>query len=210
MRAARSRATPASESSGSALSGRAKGSVLDSEVDASSLGRHEAPNQERRVGAILRRAVSISLLDPAAMPSRARLHRGLLFVTAVGLAGCDGPSGDVREWTAADHDQPDRATAQTSARAPSTASPDSADKDLVELSWQRSCTRCHGPSGRGDGPESAMVRAPDLTRPEWQDAVTDDQIASVIRGGRNKMPAFDLPDSVVKGLVARIRARRAR
>jgi mono/diheme cytochrome c family protein len=55
-----------------------------------------------------------------------------------------------------------------------------------------------------------MVRAPDLTRPEWQDAVTDEQIASVIRGGRNKMPSFDLPDTVVKGLVARIRVRRAR
>jgi mono/diheme cytochrome c family protein len=144
------------------------------------------------------------------MPSRARLLRGLLVLTTLGLAGCDGPPSDLREWTTADHDQPDRPTAQTSARAPNAASPDSADKDLVELAWQRSCARCHGPSGRGDGPESAMVRAPDLTRPEWQDAVTDEQIASVIRGGRNKMPSFDLPDTVVKGLVARIRVRRAR
>lgn len=140
----------------------------------------------------------------------ARTLRGLVVLAAVGLAGCNAPPSDLREWRADDHDQPDRPTAQTSARAPNAASPDSADKDLVELSWQRSCIRCHGPSGRGDGPEGPMVRAPDLTRGEWQDAVTDEQIAAVIRGGRNKMPSFDLPDTVVKGLVARIRARRAR
>jgi cytochrome c oxidase cbb3-type subunit 3 len=54
-----------------------------------------------------------------------------------------------------------------------------------------------------------MVRAPDLTDPAWQDRVTDAQIAEVIRKGRNKMPAFELPDQVVEGLVKRVRAARA-
>ena len=53
-----------------------------------------------------------------------------------------------------------------------------------------------------------MIRAPDLTDPGWQDRVTDAQIAEVIRKGRNKMPAFDLPDQVIDGLVQRIRAAR--
>lgn len=54
-----------------------------------------------------------------------------------------------------------------------------------------------------------MVRAPDLTLTDWQDRVTDEQIAEVIRKGRNRMPPFDLPPQVVSGLVARIRAARA-
>ncbi len=56
-----------------------------------------------------------------------------------------------------------------------------------------------------------MVRAQDLTRAEWQSQVTDEQIAEVIRKGRNRMPAFEsLPPQVITGLVARIREHRAR
>ncbi len=51
-----------------------------------------------------------------------------------------------------------------------------------------------------------MLRAADLTRAEWQDRVSDAEIAEVIRKGRNKMPAFDLPPQVIQGLVLRIRA----
>jgi cytochrome c oxidase cbb3-type subunit 3 len=60
--------------------------------------------------------------------------------------------------------------------------------------------------GRGDGPSGPMVQAPDLTRPEWQSKVTDAEIVATIKNGKNKMPKFDLPDRVVTGLVARIRA----
>jgi cytochrome c oxidase cbb3-type subunit 3 len=55
-----------------------------------------------------------------------------------------------------------------------------------------------------------MLRAPDLTRAEWQSKVTDAEITEVIRKGRNRMPPFaSLPDQVVSGLVARIRQSRA-
>jgi cytochrome c oxidase cbb3-type subunit 3 len=50
-----------------------------------------------------------------------------------------------------------------------------------------------------------MVRAPDLTRAEWQERVSDQEIAEVIRKGRNKMPAFDLSPPIIDGLVKRIR-----
>ena len=55
-----------------------------------------------------------------------------------------------------------------------------------------------------------MLRAPDLTRGEWLDKVTDQEMLETIKKGRNKMPGFDLPESVIKGLVARIRANRRR
>ena len=64
---------------------------------------------------------------------------------------------------------------------------------------------CHGTVGRGDGPQGPMVRASDLTRPAWQASVTDAQIAQTIRTGRGSMPAFDLPESTVNGLVRLIR-----
>lgn len=81
---------------------------------------------------------------------------------------------------------------------------------LVDLAWQKNCVSCHGPRGRGDGPQGPMVRAPDLTRVEWLDRVSDQEMSEIIRKGRNKMPAFDLPPQVIDGLVKRIRASRAR
>lgn len=55
-----------------------------------------------------------------------------------------------------------------------------------------------------------MVKSPDLTRADWQAKVTDAEMAELIRKGRNKMPAFDLPPKVIEGLVRRIRMNRAR
>jgi hypothetical protein len=56
-----------------------------------------------------------------------------------------------------------------------------------------------------------MVHAADLTRPDWQSTVTDEQIATSIVNGKGKMPAFaNLPPKLVAGFVARIRASRGR
>jgi mono/diheme cytochrome c family protein len=118
--------------------------------------------------------------------------------------------GDVRGWTPSDHDQ----AASTGAPASTVTQADRRQRptstaNLVELAWQRSCTPCHGDKGQGDGPQGPMVRAPDLTRDEWQARVEDDDIAQVIVKGRNKMPAFDLPPAVIRALVKRIRMNRA-
>ena len=64
--------------------------------------------------------------------------------------------------------------------------------------------------GHGDGPSGPMVKASDLTREEWQARVTDDEMIALIRNGKGSMPKFDLPEPVVRGLVARIRALRGR
>jgi len=134
------------------------------------------------------------------------------LVLGLALAACDRAPSDVREWTQADHEQPEGApTGRPAASAGVVGAKKSgADPDLVELAWQTKCAGCHGPRGRGDGPDGPMVRAPDLTRAEWQARVTDEELASTIRKGRNKMPAFDrLPEAVVSGLVKRIRASRS-
>jgi len=130
-----------------------------------------------------------------------------LVVSFIGLAflpACDRGPSQVREWTPNDHDQPASAPGQVTAR-PGTEGP---DPTLVDLAWQRNCATCHGAVGRGDGPQGAMVRAPDLTRATWQENISDEEMAAVIRKGKNKMPAFDLPPQVVQGLVQRIRATR--
>jgi mono/diheme cytochrome c family protein len=115
-------------------------------------------------------------------------------------------SGDVREWTPDDHDQPASAQGQPSPQGKPRGQDNG--ENLVELAWSRQCAACHGPQGHGDGPQGPMVQAPDLSRAEWQGRVTDDDILQTIRKGRNKMPAFDLPPSVLQGLVQRIRANR--
>jgi mono/diheme cytochrome c family protein len=140
-----------------------------------------------------------------------------LAVALAGLPACDTAPGDVREWTPADHDQPANAGGDSRAaqapRSPAAAAsgrPGEAggDPELVELAWQKNCVQCHGPAGHGDGPQGPMLRAPDLSRPDWQDRVTDAEMLETIRRGRNKMPAFDLPRPVLEGLVRGIRGLR--
>lgn len=133
-----------------------------------------------------------------------------LFVPAIVLLllpSCDRARGDAREWTPADHDQPaGRETpGQTTGKTPSEGGP-----NLVEIAWAKNCVPCHGARGRGDGPQGAMMRAPDLTRGDWQDRVDDREIAEVIQRGKNKMPAFDLPPAVQAGLVKKIRQLRGK
>lgn len=135
---------------------------------------------------------------------------GFAVLTALlcsGASACDPSSGDLREWKPTDHDQTSPGQGEQVAAQPGAQG---TDPNLIELAWQRNCFTCHGARGQGDGPQGPMVRAPDLTDAAWQGRVTDDQIADSIRKGRNKMPAFDLPQQVLKGLVQRIRASRAR
>jgi hypothetical protein len=130
----------------------------------------------------------------------------LAAALALALGGCDRGPSEVREWKPEDHDQPASAPGQVTAR-PGT---EGLDPTLINVAWNNNCRTCHGPVGRGDGPQGPMVRAPDLTREEWQANISDEEIAATIRKGKNKMPAFDLPDQVVQGLVQRIRAARGK
>ncbi len=156
------------------------------------------------------RPLSTFVLQPG---RRSRLPpAALLSLAAAACAvGCDRPppAESLREWTAVDHHSADdsklAAQPAAAARAKSAATDDSA---LVDLTWRNQCASCHGSAGRGDGQMGPMLHAPDLTDAQWQGRTSDAEIATVIKNGRNRMPRFDLPDGVVRGLVQRIRALR--
>ncbi len=139
----------------------------------------------------------------------------LLSSLLVAAAACDRPpaADSLKEWTAADHHSTDddklggaAAAGRTGRPAASAAAAGTDVAQLVDITWRQQCVTCHGPAGRGDGQMGPMVQAPDLTRQDWQSKVTDAEMAATIKSGRNRMPSFNLPDPVLGGLVARIRA----
>lgn len=137
---------------------------------------------------------------------RAAFHRALVGVLAL---GCDSAPNDLREWTAADHHH--QAEPGTQGVVPSLPSPPSATvegeqpNDVTAVSFLRHCARCHGPNGRGDGPDGAMVGARRLDDAGWQGEASDDRIAGVVRAGKGKMPGFDFPAATVEALVRHVR-----
>jgi len=131
------------------------------------------------------------------------------------LAACDRPpsADNAREWTPADHDHIEdqmRAAQGTPGGGDGQEGAPSDGKQaqamqMIESVWKSQCAVCHGATGKGDGPQGPMLRARDLTAEEWQANTTDSQIATTIRQGKGKMPKFDMPDPILRGLVERIR-----
>ena len=142
--------------------------------------------------------------------SGGRLHhrrdvRALFLVALFALPGCSPDPGEVREWLPADHDQAGAQANPNQVRQKAESKEDDT-RELAELAWRKNCVNCHGAEGHGDGPQGRMVQAPDLTQTELLQKLSDDDIASTIKHGKNRMPPFaNLPDRVVAALVLRIR-----
>lgn len=49
--------------------------------------------------------------------------------------------------------------------------------------YQRLCSRCHGPEGQGDGAAAGAIQPSDLTDDRWDYGSTDGEIFSVIHDG---------------------------
>lgn len=124
------------------------------------------------------------------------------------LAACRDRPDDLREWLPSDHDHTDDPNpAQVEiAEDGGAATPTVPGLDeVVLIAWQKNCIGCHGPVGRGDGPRAAMAKPPDLRDPALQARFSDDQLRQTIKLGRGAMPAFDLPDATIDGLVHLVR-----
>jgi cytochrome c oxidase cbb3-type subunit 3 len=157
--------------------------------------------------------------------ARTLVPAAVAAVIVTGTVACSqAPAAEsLPEWTPADHRSNDddklamrqgqaqaagRAGAQNNAKV--NAAPDRAQMaQLVDITWRQQCSNCHGLGGRGDGQMGPMLHATDLTNGDWQGRTSDAEMAASIKAGKNRMPRFDLPDTVIAGLVARIRALRA-
>lgn len=114
---------------------------------------------------------------------------------------------------------PDSET-QPAAEKPPPAAPTSAAAAEARQIFETRCAVCHGVQGAGDGPGSAGLdpKPRDFRDPEWQDSVTDEHIAKIIKFGGaavGKSPTMPgNPDlmakpEVVAGLVAHVRSLRS-
>ena len=143
------------------------------------------------------------------------------FLLCAGLlVGCGRK--DAREWTPADHDQPDPAMGQVTGRpaappasapaaapTPVASAPEPAAAGGAEL-WKRRCETCHGPGGKADGPRRPRGQMPDMTQPSWQSGRSDAALAAVILQGRGAMPSFELDPAALQAVIARIRSFRSK
>jgi mono/diheme cytochrome c family protein len=133
----------------------------------------------------------------------------LMFAFLLAVVGCAcGDSKPKREWRPEDHGQP---VAPDQDREPGVADDRPAEDPTVRAAralWNTSCAGCHARDGRGGGPGLPPgAKTPDLTAQELQSNRTDEQLAAVIRDGRNMMPAFgtQLNPEGVRALVAHVR-----
>lgn len=135
----------------------------------------------------------------------------VLVALSVLLSGCDRDSTqELKTWTPADHDNQKNPTAdQVDTKARQKAMPQLQKygiNDVILATWKQNCVQCHGQIGRGDGPQAARVKPPDLTSPTWQKNALDSEIARTIEKGRGQMPPFGhLPKETIEGLVKLVR-----
>ncbi len=73
--------------------------------------------------------------------------------------------------------------------------------------FEKTCASCHGKDGRAKTFKAKFNKARNLTDEKWQESVTDDQLASTIKGGKDKMPSFEkkLSPEEITALVAYVR-----
>ena len=73
--------------------------------------------------------------------------------------------------------------------------------------FQRTCSSCHGADGRGSWRVGLATRPRDLTKPEFQAQMTNDQLRHSIRVGKGQMPAFGglMGDEEISDVIAFVR-----
>jgi mono/diheme cytochrome c family protein len=143
------------------------------------------------------------------LATRPLVCRALVVLSSL-LSACQKSPEDLREWTPKDHTNQSNQAAAANRQVAANPAPQDAPPpglDAVTLAaWGANCALCHGKVGRGDGPQGPMVKAPDLSNPEWQLQVSDSQIRQTITTGKKSMPAFaHLPATTLDGLTLLVR-----
>ena len=130
------------------------------------------------------------------------VRQGWILILAV--AACDRPpaSDGVKEWTPTDHDGEKSGGAPNSKQGARQAGDGGGVMTVVEITWRNQCATCHGVAGKGDGPQGAMFKPPDLTQSKSDDAT----LLATIKNGKGRMPKFELSDDVAQGLAARVKS----
>ena len=86
----------------------------------------------------------------------------------------------------------------------------SSAKQADEL-FNRNCARCHGADGRGETPMGKVLKAPNLSDPDWwqqnPNLTSAKTLRSIVTRGKGAMPAFGktLTRSEINLLVDRVR-----
>ena len=82
----------------------------------------------------------------------------------------------------------------------------------AKATWEKDCTKCHGPDGKGKTKMGEKLQIKDYSDPKVQAALKDDAMVKAIKDGvkegdKTKMKAFGdaLSDDEIKALVKFIR-----
>jgi mono/diheme cytochrome c family protein len=82
----------------------------------------------------------------------------------------------------------------------------------VKENWEKNCTKCHGPDGKGKTKMGEKIGIKDYTDAKVQEALKDDAITKAIKDGvkdgdKTKMKGFGdvLSDDEIKALVKYVR-----
>ena len=81
----------------------------------------------------------------------------------------------------------------------------------VKETWEKNCTKCHGPDGKGDTKMGKKLEIKDLTDAKLQGSVKDEEMLKAIKegvkdGDKIRMKAAEgLNDDELKALVAYVR-----
>jgi mono/diheme cytochrome c family protein len=156
---------------------------------------------------------------------RVRVPQVALIAAAAFWLACGGESSEKAEGTAsgpevaAEAVEPGEADDAQAEAAQVADAGDEAAEAAKQIFGSR-CFTCHGAEGAGDGPGSAALnpKPRDFRDAAWQDSVSDDHIANIIKMGGaavGKSPTMPgNPDlmskpEVVAALVAHVRSLRA-
>jgi glucose/arabinose dehydrogenase/mono/diheme cytochrome c family protein len=138
--------------------------------------------------------------------SVSQLPDGNIIVTLLGSS--NKPTGEILKLAHGETNQKTDEVVTESDTTPITA-------EEIESIYAINCSRCHGESGKGDGPDSASLKVEiaDFTSPEFQKNTSDAEITRVIKSGgaanglSPMMPPWGeiLSEKEISGLVKHIR-----